>query len=295
MTWIASTQETFKRAHAHKGSSLVEIYQNCNVFNDGAFGAITKKDKRDSMLIQLTHGEPIVLVLIKSLELSQIIQVMLKLSRLPTLAKTHLSSMMKVQKIQASQSPFHGYPVGLMSPHLWEYFAKLSDLNILKMLISKSRLLKNRTEMVTCMNYFGLNLLGLLIKVFFTYRTNKTSAELLRREFVTDHQEAVRLVSDRQVKVNGSFALNVNQLVKQSDNIVLATPPKQFVKRGEKLAHAIQSFGIAVDGANCIDIGSSTGGSPTAYCNEERNESPVSMSDMGFSMKKSCPIDGLLF
>ena len=52
-------QETFKRAHAHKGSSLVEIYQNCNVFNDGAFGAITKKDKRDSMLIQLTHGEPI--------------------------------------------------------------------------------------------------------------------------------------------------------------------------------------------------------------------------------------------
>ena len=52
-------QETFKRAHAHRGSSLVEIYQNCNVFNDGAFGAITKKDKRDSMLIQLTHGEPV--------------------------------------------------------------------------------------------------------------------------------------------------------------------------------------------------------------------------------------------
>ncbi|HJM28741.1 MAG: 2-oxoacid:ferredoxin oxidoreductase subunit beta [Acidimicrobiales bacterium] len=52
-------QETFKRAHAHKGSSLVEIYQNCNVFNDGAFAAITKKDKRDSMLIQLTDGEPI--------------------------------------------------------------------------------------------------------------------------------------------------------------------------------------------------------------------------------------------
>ena len=52
-------QETFKRAHAHRGSSLVEIYQNCNVFNDGAFGAITKKDKRDSMIIQLTHGEAI--------------------------------------------------------------------------------------------------------------------------------------------------------------------------------------------------------------------------------------------
>jgi len=52
-------QEIFRRAHEHRGSSLVEIFQNCNVFNDGAFAAITKKDKRDSMLIQLKHGEPI--------------------------------------------------------------------------------------------------------------------------------------------------------------------------------------------------------------------------------------------
>ena len=52
-------QETFKRAHAHKGSALVEIFQNCNVFNDGAFNMITKKDKRGSMLIDLKHGEPI--------------------------------------------------------------------------------------------------------------------------------------------------------------------------------------------------------------------------------------------
>ena len=44
---------------SHKGSGLVEIYQNCNVFNDGAFNLITKKDKRESMLIDLTHGEPI--------------------------------------------------------------------------------------------------------------------------------------------------------------------------------------------------------------------------------------------
>ena len=53
-------QETFKRAHEHKGSALVEIFQNCNVFNDGAFNMITKKDKRGSMLIDLKHGEPIV-------------------------------------------------------------------------------------------------------------------------------------------------------------------------------------------------------------------------------------------
>ena len=52
-------QEMFRRAHAHRGASFVEIYQNCNVFNDGAFGDITAKANRDAMLIPLVHGEPI--------------------------------------------------------------------------------------------------------------------------------------------------------------------------------------------------------------------------------------------
>ncbi len=51
--------ETFRRAHAHVGTSFVEIYQNCNVFNDGAFEGITGKDLRADMLIPLVHGEPI--------------------------------------------------------------------------------------------------------------------------------------------------------------------------------------------------------------------------------------------
>ena len=85
------------------------------------------------------------------------------------------------------------------------------------------------------------------------------------------------------MKVNGSFALNVNQLVKQSDNIVLVTPPKQFVSRGgEKLAHAIQSFGIAVEGANCIDIGSSTGG--FADCLLQRGAQRVTCVDVGYGL-----------
>jgi 2-oxoglutarate ferredoxin oxidoreductase subunit beta len=52
--------ETFRRAHDHRGASLVEIYQNCNVFNDGAFEAITSKTNRSEMLIPLEHGRPIV-------------------------------------------------------------------------------------------------------------------------------------------------------------------------------------------------------------------------------------------
>ncbi len=52
-------QEMFGRAHQHDGSSFVEVYQNCNVFNDGAFSAITGKDVRSTMLIELHNGEPI--------------------------------------------------------------------------------------------------------------------------------------------------------------------------------------------------------------------------------------------
>ena len=51
--------ETFRRAYEHQGAALVEVYQNCNVFNDGAFEQITSKDARPKMLIPLTHGEPI--------------------------------------------------------------------------------------------------------------------------------------------------------------------------------------------------------------------------------------------
>ncbi len=52
-------QEMFRRAHDHPGAAVVEIFQNCNVFNNGAFEMITKKDKRGSMLIPLEHGQPI--------------------------------------------------------------------------------------------------------------------------------------------------------------------------------------------------------------------------------------------
>jgi 2-oxoglutarate/2-oxoacid ferredoxin oxidoreductase subunit beta len=52
-------QEVFRRAHEHRGSAFVEIYQNCNVFNDGAFEQILAKDKRADMLIDLHHGEPV--------------------------------------------------------------------------------------------------------------------------------------------------------------------------------------------------------------------------------------------
>ncbi len=51
--------ETFRAAHDHKGTSFVEIYQNCNVFNDGQFDGVTKRNVRDEMMINLVHGQPI--------------------------------------------------------------------------------------------------------------------------------------------------------------------------------------------------------------------------------------------
>jgi 2-oxoglutarate ferredoxin oxidoreductase subunit beta len=52
-------QEVFTRAQAHRGAAFVEVLQNCNVFNDGAYEQITAKANRESMLIPLRQGEPI--------------------------------------------------------------------------------------------------------------------------------------------------------------------------------------------------------------------------------------------
>jgi len=54
-----SMMDVLRRAHEHEGAAFVEIYQNCNVFNDGAFEGITAKEARADMLIELKHGEPI--------------------------------------------------------------------------------------------------------------------------------------------------------------------------------------------------------------------------------------------
>lgn len=49
-----------KRANQHKGASFVEIYQNCNVFNDGAFALFTDKKTKKDKTITLEHGQPLV-------------------------------------------------------------------------------------------------------------------------------------------------------------------------------------------------------------------------------------------
>ena len=52
--------ETLRQAAEHPGSALVEIYQNCNIFNDGAWEPLKDSDTSDDLLMRLVDGEPIV-------------------------------------------------------------------------------------------------------------------------------------------------------------------------------------------------------------------------------------------
>ncbi len=52
--------QIFRRAHEHHGASFVEIYQNCNIFNDGAFFDFTDKATKPQRALFLEHGQPMV-------------------------------------------------------------------------------------------------------------------------------------------------------------------------------------------------------------------------------------------
>jgi 2-oxoglutarate ferredoxin oxidoreductase subunit beta len=50
-------QDIIKAAANHKGTSFVEIYQNCNIFNDGTFSAVNDRSLREDRILRLNHGE----------------------------------------------------------------------------------------------------------------------------------------------------------------------------------------------------------------------------------------------
>ena len=51
--------ETLRAAAEHRGTALIEIYQNCPIFNDGAFDVLKDRDEAQARLIHLTDGEPV--------------------------------------------------------------------------------------------------------------------------------------------------------------------------------------------------------------------------------------------
>ncbi len=53
-------QAMLTRSHQHHGASFLEIYQNCNIFNDGAFEIFTEKKTKPDEALFLEHGKPLV-------------------------------------------------------------------------------------------------------------------------------------------------------------------------------------------------------------------------------------------
>jgi len=53
-------QDVVRRAHEHHGTSFIEILQNCNIFNDGAFADVTEKDTKADAQVVLEHGRPLI-------------------------------------------------------------------------------------------------------------------------------------------------------------------------------------------------------------------------------------------
>jgi 2-oxoglutarate ferredoxin oxidoreductase subunit beta len=51
---------TLERAGRHKGSSFVEVLQNCNIFNDGAWRDFTDREVREDRMLFLEHGQPMI-------------------------------------------------------------------------------------------------------------------------------------------------------------------------------------------------------------------------------------------
>ena len=53
-------QQMIKRAADHKGTAFIEVLQNCSIFNDGAFEAMSDKSTRDDNVLYLEHGKPLI-------------------------------------------------------------------------------------------------------------------------------------------------------------------------------------------------------------------------------------------
>jgi 2-oxoglutarate ferredoxin oxidoreductase subunit beta len=57
---IKHLSATLARAAEHRGTAFIEVYQNCNVFNDGAWSYATDKESKTDTIVELEHGKPLI-------------------------------------------------------------------------------------------------------------------------------------------------------------------------------------------------------------------------------------------
>jgi 23S rRNA (cytidine1920-2'-O)/16S rRNA (cytidine1409-2'-O)-methyltransferase len=109
----------------------------------------------------------------------------------------------------------------------------------------------------------------------------RLDAELVRRGLVGSRAEAQQAVQAGLVTVDGAPAMKSARQVRPSQAIVVTSPPRAYVSRGgEKLAHALDRFGVEVAGRHCLDAGVSTGG--FTDCLLQRDAATVLAVDVGY-------------
>ncbi len=89
----------------------------------------------------------------------------------------------------------------------------------------------------------------------------RLDAELVRRNMVASRREATALIEAGKIRVGGAVADKASRLVSAAEPVVIEGERARFVSRGgEKLAGAIEAFGLDPTGWRALDAGASTGG-----------------------------------
>lgn len=105
--------------------------------------------------------------------------------------------------------------------------------------------------------------------------------ELVRRGLVNDHDQAERAIDERRVTVDGAPGLTPRRLVSPDESLSVDEPRARYVSRGgDKLAAALDRFGVRVRGRRCLDVGASTGG--FTDCLLQRGAAHVIAVDVGY-------------
>jgi 23S rRNA (cytidine1920-2'-O)/16S rRNA (cytidine1409-2'-O)-methyltransferase len=109
----------------------------------------------------------------------------------------------------------------------------------------------------------------------------RLDSELVRRGLVQSRTEAAHAVRSGLVTIGGRPAAKPSTLVDPAEAVDLAAPPRRYVSRGgEKLAAALDGFGIEPRGRDCLDVGASTGG--FTDCLLQRGAARVIAVDVGY-------------
>ena len=102
---------------------------------------------------------------------------------------------------------------------------------------------------------------------------------LVTRGLTESREQAVRLILAGSVLVDGKQVDKAGRLVDLRVLVEIKAPPPFVSRGGEKLAHALEAFGISVSGRTCVDVGASTGG--FTHCLISRGAARVYAVDVG--------------